>query len=521
MSGLEALGIAASIIQVADLGTKLSVKLFSFYKQFKDANESMHFLSSEIAFVSAILRELGDTLKDEESSKLCSEEAFRSLKHTLDQCRDVLEQIQRVTSHTDRSGKTRFQQVAGKFRMVLLEPSLDPLKNRLERLKSTMLLLLNVIMYAGQIRSSHGFPPLLQDQRVLMDSLLKDKIKNGQEPRQFAVAEQCPKAPSVSTSSNGAHADIDGTIDTDEPAEFKEYNLLIQKMLQEIGRCKYKLEESRHSRIKTGVLNIHSGEIMRFQLEYGHHVRTDHSLFTEEKASRQMANVRKDENRPQRPIASTEATGANMPDNRTDGPPEVTVSSLTRESRRPSPRLAKGKEPRESIFDLPLSPVPLAPVKEEEPVQSSNLTKETTALPTPYMFPATTVKSSAPIPGAQQHNRPRRRYEEIERMYKCGWNGCEKTYGTLNQLNSHVTMQSHGAKRTAGEFKEIRKEWKARKKEENAQRKAAEEYERAATQAALTSQVEPPGLFPDNLEDLLLRWTTLDRREICVEVPAC
>lgn len=152
MSGLEALGIAASIFQVADLGNKLSVKLFSFYKQFKNANETIHFLSSEIAFVSAILRELGDTLKDEESSNLCSEEAFRSLKHTLDQCRDILEQIKRVISHTDRSGKTRFPQFTGKFQMALLEPSLDPLKNRLERLKSTMLLLLNVIMYAGQIR---------------------------------------------------------------------------------------------------------------------------------------------------------------------------------------------------------------------------------------------------------------------------------------------------------------------------------------------------------------------------------
>ena len=33
-------------------------------------------------------------------------------------------------------------------------------------------------------------------------------------------------------------------------------------------------------------------------------------------------------------------------------------------------------------------------------------------------------------------------------MYKCGWNGCEKAYGTLNHLNAHVTMQSHGPKRT-------------------------------------------------------------------------
>jgi hypothetical protein len=39
-------------------------------------------------------------------------------------------------------------------------------------------------------------------------------------------------------------------------------------------------------------------------------------------------------------------------------------------------------------------------------------------------------------------------------MYKCGWNGCEKAYGTLNHLNAHVTMQSHGAKRTPeGELK--------------------------------------------------------------------
>jgi hypothetical protein len=58
------------------------------------------------------------------------------------------------------------------------------------------------------------------------------------------------------------------------------------------------------------------------------------------------------------------------------------------------------------------------------------------------------VYSFVPIPGAQQHKRPRRRYEEIERMYKCGHNGCEKAYGTLNHLNAHVTMQSHGQKRT-------------------------------------------------------------------------
>ncbi|QIW95694.1 hypothetical protein AMS68_001212 [Peltaster fructicola] len=96
--------------------------------------------------------------------------------------------------------------------------------------------------------------------------------------------------------------------------------------------------------------------------------------------------------------------------------------------------------------------------------------------------PLSTVYSFVPIPGAQQHKRPRRRYEEIERMYKCGWNGCEKAYGTLNHLNAHVTMQSHGTKRTPEEFKEIRKEWKAKKKEEEHQRKQEEERHRADSQ---------------------------------------
>jgi len=116
--------------------------------------------------------------------------------------------------------------------------------------------------------------------------------------------------------------------------------------------------------------------------------------------------------------------------------------------------------------------------------------------------PLSTVYSFVPIPGAQQHKRPRRRYEEIERMYKCGWNGCEKAYGTLNHLNAHVTMQSHGTKRTPEEFKEIRKEWKAKKKEEENNRKAEEERQRqeASRSGGDTSQPQgQPGQYQNHM----------------------
>lgn len=52
------------------------------------------------------------------------------------------------------------------------------------------------------------------------------------------------------------------------------------------------------------------------------------------------------------------------------------------------------------------------------------------------------------LPGNAVKKRPRRRYDEIERLYVCSWPDCNKSYGTLNHLNAHVTMQKHGSKRS-------------------------------------------------------------------------
>jgi hypothetical protein len=43
--------------------------------------------------------------------------------------------------------------------------------------------------------------------------------------------------------------------------------------------------------------------------------------------------------------------------------------------------------------------------------------------------------------------RPRRRAEEVERLYTCSWPGCDKSYGALNHLNTHVRNAEHGPKR--------------------------------------------------------------------------
>ncbi|KAI7895909.1 uncharacterized protein EV154DRAFT_412698 [Mucor mucedo] len=82
------------------------------------------------------------------------------------------------------------------------------------------------------------------------------------------------------------------------------------------------------------------------------------------------------------------------------------------------------------------------------------------------------IYSFVAIPGTNQKKRPRRRYDEIERLYHCKWPACTKAYGTLNHLNAHVSMQKHGPKRHPAEFKEMRKEWRRQKKEREANKKA-------------------------------------------------
>ncbi|KAG0205436.1 hypothetical protein BGX28_002966, partial [Mortierella sp. GBA30] len=105
------------------------------------------------------------------------------------------------------------------------------------------------------------------------------------------------------------------------------------------------------------------------------------------------------------------------------------------------------------------------------------------------------VYSFVPLSGVNSKKRPRRRFDEIERLYVCNWNDCEKAYGTLNHLNAHVNMQKHGPKRLPAEFKELRKAWRRHKRaEEEAAKQAAafhQQQNQGQQQAPLQSLCDP------------------------------
>lgn len=53
------------------------------------------------------------------------------------------------------------------------------------------------------------------------------------------------------------------------------------------------------------------------------------------------------------------------------------------------------------------------------------------------------IYSFVPLDVQSQKKRPRKKYNEVERLYQCTFQNCTKAYGTLNHLNAHVSMQGH------------------------------------------------------------------------------
>ncbi|CEP11829.1 hypothetical protein [Parasitella parasitica] len=82
----------------------------------------------------------------------------------------------------------------------------------------------------------------------------------------------------------------------------------------------------------------------------------------------------------------------------------------------------------------------------------------------PVMKDQQKIYSFVPLDVISQQKRPRKKFNEVERLYSCTYFNCTKAYGTLNHLNAHVTMQGHGPKRMPIEFKELRRQLKKNKK---------------------------------------------------------
>lgn len=157
---VAAIGVVASVAQLADFGFRLSLKLFTFSKAVASADSSIKDISNDVSFTSTVLKELCQILQDDESH-VVSENAVEATSQTVKECLVIFEQLNEALDKSlanlgmlENKGKANRGKVAlEKLKWPFKQNKMELLRSNLDRLKASLTLMLQVLSYAQDISS--------------------------------------------------------------------------------------------------------------------------------------------------------------------------------------------------------------------------------------------------------------------------------------------------------------------------------------------------------------------------------
>ena len=148
------LGAIASIVQIADVGFRLSIKLFAFAETVASADKEIIFTSKDVSLTSSVLKEIGEILRQDEESCLYSPRAIQTATDIVSECQGVFLEIEeilieRVPNISSKLGDNvrKAAMMVERFEWSYWQPKLQLLRSNLDRLKSSLLVMLHVITY--------------------------------------------------------------------------------------------------------------------------------------------------------------------------------------------------------------------------------------------------------------------------------------------------------------------------------------------------------------------------------------
>ena len=150
-------GIIASALQIADIGVRLSLRLYTFGETVASADKSIITISENISLTSTVLKELGQTLDKDQTSRICSSNAVKTADSIVKQCRSIFQEMDHVlvkkfanTKSSEKDRRINAAQTLERLKWPFIKGRIDLLMSNLEKLKSTLVLMLNVIALAKQ-----------------------------------------------------------------------------------------------------------------------------------------------------------------------------------------------------------------------------------------------------------------------------------------------------------------------------------------------------------------------------------
>jgi hypothetical protein len=298
MSGVEVLGIATAVLQIADLGGRVSVRLFGFARKIKGAAEKIDLISREIAATGALLQQLGQQLNTDSQAQLLRPELIHSANDLVCKCKEIFKKIDGAID--GNSGNKIILSLKQKIQYAYLESEIDTLRTHLETLKASISIMQNILIYAEQLRNRERFP-VLQEQRALLEALVEEKFANEQRynalmkaikerPNSHPITSPSPKlipaqpadvhAAGESRSRQLTAEDLPSSSQSPLPTpsdvplalndrELRDYNSLVGHLLEEIYSNQYNLERKMRWRVHDGVLDMHWREWAPFRQVHG------------------------------------------------------------------------------------------------------------------------------------------------------------------------------------------------------------------------------------------------------------
>jgi hypothetical protein len=144
-------GVASSVLEISDLAAKVSVRLFALSRKIKDAIKPIEALSKDIASTGAVLHQLGRQLKKDEEVHVGSPNLVTSVDDLVEECSNIFDSIDKALDGNN-TGSKAILGLKHYVHFTSVEPQMNVLETNLERLKTPLALMLNVLIYAEQLK---------------------------------------------------------------------------------------------------------------------------------------------------------------------------------------------------------------------------------------------------------------------------------------------------------------------------------------------------------------------------------
>lgn len=148
------LGLIAAVVQVADVGFRLSHSLYTFGQTVATADESILFLSKDISHTCSILKTLEHSLRKDHEAESYSQIAVSDAGTIVKECHDIFLEMDRILSKKikriglDGSSSRFAVSAVERLKWPVLRLRVLELRAKLDKLKSSLHLMLNVFIYA-------------------------------------------------------------------------------------------------------------------------------------------------------------------------------------------------------------------------------------------------------------------------------------------------------------------------------------------------------------------------------------